>query len=130
MFAIAPLILWTFPCRAPHSAPYGDAGVGCCGWWECFLQSFLKIIGSLTKSIHLSTDARRGNEYSRDLGFACLFVADVHGSSGPIEWKHLQLPFDRDGHWQVAHGLVASLIFQLPRYHKVFPILPQRAPEL
>src|SRR5216684_5678512 len=61
---------------------------------------------------------------------ACLFVSNFLGSSGPIQGKNLQLPFDRNGRWHIADGFVASLILKLSRNREYFPILTERAPEL
>src|SRR5713101_4404664 len=56
MFATAPPTLWTFPCRPHLLAPSGDVDAGDYGWWERSLQSLWKVIGSMTRSIQISTD--------------------------------------------------------------------------
>src|SRR5258708_31212008 len=61
---------------------------------------------------------------------AVRFVSNFLGSSGPIQGKNLQLPFDRNGRWHIADGFVASLILKLSRNREYFPILTERAPEL
>ena len=54
----------------------------------------------------------------------------VHGGPGPVQRKHVEVPFDRDRRWQVADGFVARLILKLSRNREDFPIFPKRAPEL
>jgi hypothetical protein len=39
---------------------------------------------------------------------ALLFVSNVLRGSRAVQGKHLQLPFDRDGRWLVAHGFVVG----------------------
>jgi hypothetical protein len=57
-------------------------------------------------------------------------VSNIHGGSGPIQRKNLQLPFDWNGRWQVALGFVASLVLKLSCNREDFPILSKRSPEL
>jgi len=78
----------------------------------------------------LNQDAARCSQYSTvlsrsqsaDVRETILFVADLHRGTGTIQRKHSELPFDRDGRWQVADGLVASLILKLSRNCDDFPI--------
>ncbi len=57
-------------------------------------------------------------------------MPNFDGRARTIQRKDLQLPFERDGQWQIAHGLVAGLIFQLGGNYEDFPVLSQRSPEL
>ena len=60
----------------------------------------------------------------------CLFVSNVHGGSGPILGKNLQLPFDRNGDWPIALSFVASLVLKLCRDREYLSIFPKRGGEL
>src|SRR5260370_937639 len=58
-----------------------------------------------------------------------LLVSNIHGGAGPIERKHLQLPFDGNGSWHVADRFVAGLIFKFSSDGEEFPFFPERAPK-
>ena len=60
----------------------------------------------------------------------CLFVSNVRGGAGAVQWKYVQFPFYGDRGRQVAYGLVASLILELSGDRENLPIFPERAPEL
>src|SRR5271169_1307533 len=57
-------------------------------------------------------------------------MPNVHGRSGSIEGKHLQLPFHWNGCGPIALGFVASLIIQLSSDRERFPILSERSGKL
>jgi hypothetical protein len=57
-------------------------------------------------------------------------MPNFDGCPGAVQGRDTELPFDRDGRWAVADGLVASLVFQGARDSEGLAVFAEGSPEL